>query len=156
MGATPTERLQELGVKLPAPPQPAGTYTSVVVNQGFAWVSGQIVRRDGVVWHPGLVGRDVTPETAQEVAREATLQALSALHAALGSLDRIHRVVRVVVYVASAPTFDRQHDVANGATEILVSLFGDRGRPARAAIGVAVLPLNAPVEVEVQVALTEG
>ena len=156
MSASPTERLRELGVSLPAPPQPAGTYSSVVTNNGYAWVSGQIVRRDGTVVHPGLVGRDVPPETAQEVAREAMLQALSALQAALGSLDRIVRVVRVVVYVASAPGFDQQHVVANGATEILVALFGDRGRPARAAIGVAVLPLNAPVEVEVQVAIAEG
>lgn len=141
---------------LPAPPEPAGTYSSVVVNDGYAWVSGQIVRKDGRIVHPGLVGGTVPPEVARDVARDAMLQALSALQAALGSLDRIRQVVRVVVYVASAASFDRQHEVANGATEILVALFGDRGRPARAAIGVAALPLNAPVELEVQVALTEG
>lgn len=156
MAESAAHRLRELGVVLPAPPEPAGTYSSVVVNGGYAWVSGQIVRKDGHIVHPGLVGSTVPPEVAREVAREATLQALSALQATLGSLDRIRQVVRVVVYVASAPSFDRQHEVANGATEILVALFGDRGRPARAAIGVAVLPLNAPVEVEVQVALTEG
>lgn len=106
--------------------------------------------------HPGLVDRDVAADTAKEVARRAALQALSALAAALGSIDRIRRIVRVTVYVASVPTFGRQHEVANGATEVLTSIFGDAGRPARAAIGVASLPLNAPVEVDMVVALTEA
>jgi enamine deaminase RidA (YjgF/YER057c/UK114 family) len=148
--------LRELGVTLPPPPKPAGTYSSVVVDDGHAWVSGQIVLQDGAILHPGLVDRDVTPDTAKEVARRATLQALSALAAAVGSIDRIRRIVRVIVYVASTPSFERQHEVANGATEILTALFGEAGRPARVAVGVAVLPLNAPVEVEMIVALTEA
>jgi enamine deaminase RidA (YjgF/YER057c/UK114 family) len=119
-----------------------------------AWVSGQIVLQDGAMLHPGLVDRDVSPETAKEVARRAALQALSALEASLGSLDRVRRIVRVTVYVASVSTFQRQHEVANGATEVLTSVFGEAGRPARAAIGVASLPLNAPVEVDMVVALT--
>lgn len=106
--------------------------------------------------HPGLVDRDVSPETAKEVARRAALQALSALAASLGSIDRVRRIVRVSVYVASVPTFHRQHEVANGATEVLTAIFGDAGRPARAAIGVASLPLNAPIEIEMVVALTEA
>jgi enamine deaminase RidA (YjgF/YER057c/UK114 family) len=156
MSPSPTERLKGLGLTLPLPPQPAGTYSSVVVDGSHAWVSGQIVLRDGAILHPGLVDRDVTPEIAKGVARDATLQALSALVAALGSLDRIHRIVRVGVFVASVPTFTRHHEVANGATEVLTQIFGDLGRPARASVGVAALPLNAPVEVEMVVELAEG
>ena len=146
--APPSERLRTLGIELPPPPAPAGTYASVVVVGSSAWVSGQIVREQGAVVHPGLVGREVTPEAAKELARRATLQALAALHAALGSLDRVRRIVKVTVYVASAPGFDRQHEVANGATDLLVEIFGDEGRPARSAVGVAALPLSAPVEVD--------
>jgi enamine deaminase RidA (YjgF/YER057c/UK114 family) len=148
MASTPSERLRELGIELPPPPRPAGTYSPVVVDGERAWVSGQIVTEAGTVVHPGLVDRDVTVEVAQELARRAALQALSALAAALGSIDRVRRFLRVTVYVASSPGFDRQHVVANGATDVLVQLFGEAGRPARAAVGVAGLPLNAPVEVE--------
>jgi len=128
----------------------------VVVDGSRAWVSGQIVLQDGAILHPGLVDRDVSPETAKEVARRAALQALSALDATLGSLDRVRRIVRVAVYVASVPTFNRQHEVGNGATEVLTQIFGEAGRPARVAMGVAALPLNAPIEVEMVVALTEA
>jgi len=148
--------MKELGLSLPAPPKPAGTYSSVVVDGSRAWVSGQIVLQDGAILHPGLVDRDVSPETAKEVARRAALQALSALDATLGSLDRVRRIVRVAVYVASVPTFTRQHEVGNGATEVLTQIFGEAGRPARVAMGVAALPLNAPIEVEMVVALTEA
>jgi enamine deaminase RidA (YjgF/YER057c/UK114 family) len=156
MGGTPTQRLQELGVKLPPPPKPAGTYSSVVVDGLQAYVAGQIVLQDGAILHPGLLDRDVSPETAKGLARRAALQALSALEATLGTLDRVRRIVRVAVYVASVPTFTRHHEVANGATEILTQIFGEAGRPARVAMGVAALPLNAPVEVEMVVALTEA
>jgi enamine deaminase RidA (YjgF/YER057c/UK114 family) len=156
VSASPSERLKELGLTLPPPPKPAGTYSSVVVDGPRAWVSGQIVLHDGAILHPGLVDRDVSPETAKELAHRAALQALSALAAALGSLDRVRQVVRVAVYVASVPTFARQHEVANGATEVLTQIFGEAGRPARVAMGVASLPLNAPIEVEMVVALTEA
>jgi enamine deaminase RidA (YjgF/YER057c/UK114 family) len=154
MSGTPTERLKELGVKLPPPPKPAGTYSSVVVEGLQAFVAGQIVLQEGAVLHPGLVDRDVPPETAKGLAHQASLQALSALQASLGSLDRVRQIVRVAVYVASVPTFTRHHEVANGATEVLTQIFGDAGRPARVAVGVAALPLNAPVEVEMVVALS--
>jgi enamine deaminase RidA (YjgF/YER057c/UK114 family) len=154
--ASPSERLKELGLTLPPPPKPAGTYSPVVVDGARAWVSGQIVLHQGSILHPGLVDRDVPPETAKDLANRAALQALSALAVALGSLDRVHRIVRVAVYVASVPTFTRQHEVANGATEVLTQIFGEAGRPARVAMGVASLPLNAPVEVEMVVALTEA
>jgi len=148
MVPTPSERLRELGIALPPPPRPAGTYSPVVVEGERAWVSGQIVTEGGAVVRPGLVDREVPIEVAQDLARRAALQALSALAAELGSVDRIRRFLRVTVYVASSPGFARQHVVANGATDLLVELFGDAGRPARAAVGVAGLPLNAPVEVE--------
>ncbi|MGP8158825.1 MAG: RidA family protein [Thermoplasmata archaeon] len=148
MTSTPSERLRELGLELPPPPRPAGTYSPVVLDGDRAWVSGQIVTQAGSVVHPGLVDRDVPLEVARELARRAALQALSALAAELGSIDRVGRFLRVIVYVASSPGFVRQHEVANGATDLLVQLFGEAGRPARAALGVAGLPLNAPVEVE--------
>ncbi len=153
MAPSPSERLRELGLELPPPPRPAGTYVPVVVHDGLAWVSGQVVTEGGQVVRPGLVDRDVAPEVAHEVARRAALQALSALAATLGSVDRVRRIVRVGVYVASSAGFVRQHEVANGATELLVAVFGENGRPARAAVGVAALPLNAPVEVDLVVAV---
>jgi len=149
---TPSERLRALGISLPEPPAPAGSYAPVARVGTAAWVSGQIVRERGAVVRPGLVGREVTPEAARDLVRQATLQALSALRAELGTLDRIVQFLKVTVYVASAPGFDRQHEVANGATDLLVEVFGERGRPARSAIGVAALPLNAPVEVDFVVA----
>jgi len=148
VAGTPSERLAALGIELPPPPKPAGTYSPVVRVGSAAWVSGQIVRENGAVVHPGLVGRDVSPLIARDLARQATLQALSALREALGSIDRVRAFLKVTVYVASAPGFDRQHEVADGATELLVQVFGEDGRPARSAIGVAALPLNAPVEVD--------
>jgi len=125
----------------------------VVVFAGLAYVSGQIVTEEGRVVSPGLVDQDVRVETAKELARRATLQGLSALVHSLGSLDRVRRVVRVTIYVASSAGFVRQHEVANGATDLLVDVFGEAGRPARAAVGVAALPLGAPVEVELVVAV---
>jgi enamine deaminase RidA (YjgF/YER057c/UK114 family) len=148
VAATPTDRLRALGVDLPPPPKPAGAYSPVVVHEGLAWVSGQIATDGGKVLHPGLVDRDVSVDVARDLARRATLQALSALAATLGSIDRVRRFLRVAVYVAASPGFDRPHEVANGATELLIELFGEKGRPARIAVGVATLPLNAAVEVE--------
>ena len=148
MAPSATERLHALGIELPPPPKPAGAYSPVVQQGGFAWVSGQIVVENGKVVFPGLVDRDVSVETAKGLARKATMQALSALQASLGSLDRIRQFVRVAVYVATSPGFDRPHEVANGATELLIDVFGDAGRPSRIAVGLASLPLNAAVEVE--------
>ncbi|MCI4372243.1 MAG: RidA family protein [Thermoplasmata archaeon] len=146
-------RLTELGLFLPPPPTPKGTYAPVVESGGFAYVSGQIVTDEGRIVAPGLVDRDVSVETAKDLTRRATMQALSALAHSLGSLDRVRRFVRVGVYVASSPGFVRQHEVANGATDLLVEVFGESGRPARAAVGVNSLPLGAAVEVEMTVAV---
>lgn len=153
MTSGPTARLAERGIVLPPPPTPKGTYVPVVVSGTLAFVSGQIVTEGGSIVSPGLVDRDVSYEAAKELARRAALQGLSALAAALGSLDRVRQVVRVGVYVASSPTFSRQHEVANGATDLLVEVFGEAGRPARTSVGVPSLPLNAPIEVELIVAV---
>ncbi len=148
MSDRPSERLRALGLALPAPPSAKGTYSPVVLEGNRAWVSGQIVTEAGTVVRPGLVDRDVSVDVARDLARRASLQALSLLADRLGSIDRIERFLRVTVYVASSSGFGRQHEVANGATDVLVEVFGEAGRPARAAVGVAGLPLNAPVEVD--------
>lgn len=148
MATGATARLRELGLELPPPPKPAGTYRPVVVDADHAWVSGQIPMVDGKPIHPGTVGAGVALADAKAAAERATLQALSALAAELGGLDRVRRIVRVGVYVAAAPAFTQHADVGNGATELLIKLFGEDGRPARASVGVATLPLGSSVEVE--------
>jgi len=146
-------RLRELGIELPPAPTALAAYVPVVVAGGFAFVAGQVPLDAGAVTTAGKLGRDVDVEAGASAARRCALQALSALQAELGSLDRVRRVVRVVVYVASAEGFADQPKVANGASELLVDVFGDGGRHARAAVGVAELPLGAAVEVELMVEL---
>jgi enamine deaminase RidA (YjgF/YER057c/UK114 family) len=126
-----------------------------VVRSGkLAWVSGQIVFEDGAIVRPGKVDRDVAAEDASELVRRATLQALSALAGSLGSLDAVHRAVRLGVFVAVSDGFHREHEVANGGSDLLLSIFGEAGRASRSTVGVAGLPLNAPVEVELLVETT--
>lgn len=152
-GASAEGTVRARGLVLPAPPTPKGAYVPVVVHGGLAWVSGMLPFQDGRLVAQGLVGGGVEVATAKQAARWAALNALSALREALGSLDRVERVIRVGVFVASAPTFQAQPEVANGASEVLQEVFGESGRHARAAVGVASLPLGASVEVEVLVAL---
>jgi enamine deaminase RidA (YjgF/YER057c/UK114 family) len=150
----PSERLRRLGLALPAAPTPKGSYSPVVRSGSLAWVSGQIVFEEGAVVHPGTVDRDVPPAVASELVRRATLQALSALAAELGSLEAVRRAVRLGVFVAVSPGFHREHEIANGGSDLLIELFGDAGRASRTTVGVAGLPLNAPVEVELLVETT--
>jgi enamine deaminase RidA (YjgF/YER057c/UK114 family) len=156
VAGSPSERLRELGLVLPPPPGPVGSYAPVVVEKDFAWVSGQVVTAGGSAVHPGTVDAQVSIPQARDLARLATLQGLSALAQALGSIDRVQRVVRVAVYVSISPGFERPHEVANGASDLLVEIFGEAGRPARVAMGVAGLPLGAPVEVELTVSVGPG
>jgi len=151
MSAKPSERLRQLGLALPPAPTPKGSYSPVVRSSHLAWVSGQIVFEQGAVVRPGTVDREVPPEVASDLVRRATLQALSALAGTLGGLDAIRRVVRLGVFVASSPGFHREHEVANGGSDLLIALFGEAGRATRTTVGVAGLPLNAPVEVELLV-----
>lgn len=147
-------RLAELGLELPDPPAPVASYVPCVISGGFAFVAGQVPQVDGRVMHPGHVGQAVGEEQAAESAARAALQALSVLRAELGgSFDRLERIVQVTVYVSAPPGFSGQPQVANGASDLLVSVLGDEGRHARAAIGVSSLPLRAPVEVAVTAAV---
>lgn len=141
------------GIALPPAPTPVASYVPVRVSGELAFVSGQVPLVDGEVLHPGHVGREVTVEQAQEAARRCALQALSALREALGSLDRVRGIVQVSVFVASAPGFTEQPRVANGASDLFVELMGDLGKHARAAVGVAELPLGVPVEVALVAAI---
>lgn len=141
------ELLFARGLSLPPPPGAVASYLPVRVSGTVAYVSGQIPMVDGAMLHPGRLGDQVSLEQGQEAAVRCALQALSALKAALGSLDRIAGIVQLSVFVASAPGFTDQPKVANGASDLLVHLFGESGRHARAAVGVSELPLGAPVEV---------
>ena len=143
------ERLSELGIDLPPAPAPVASYVPVRVAGGFAYVSGQIPIEEGSVTSVGHLGAELSVEQGQEADRRCALQALSALRDALGSLDRVEGIVQVSVFVASAPGFTDQPKVANGASDALVEIFGEKGKHARAAVGVAELPLGASVEVAV-------
>jgi enamine deaminase RidA (YjgF/YER057c/UK114 family) len=147
------ERLTELGIELPPAPAAVASYVPVRVAGGLAFVAGQIPLDAGALLSPGKLGAEVSLEQGVEAARRCALQALAALRDALGSLDRVREVVKVDVFVASAPGFVDQPKVANGASDTLVEIFGDAGRHARAAVGVAELPLGASVEVAVLVAI---
>ncbi|HYA10341.1 MAG TPA: RidA family protein [Thermoplasmata archaeon] len=151
MTDAPSERLRKAGLTLPPAPTPKGSYAPVVRSGRLAWVSGQIVFEEGAVVRPGTVDREVPAAVASDLVRRATLQALSALAAELGGLDSVRRVVRLGVFVAVSPGFHREHEVANGGSDLLLELFGEAGRASRSTIGVAGLPLNAPVEVELLV-----
>lgn len=147
------ERLTELGIELPPTPAPVASYVPVRVADGLAFVAGQIPLEAGEVLSAGRLGAEVTLEQGSEAARRCALQALSALRDALGSLDRVRHIVKVEVFVASAPGFVDQPKVANGASDALVEILGDAGRHARAAVGVAELPLGASVEVAIVAAV---
>ncbi len=143
------DALEGLGLALPDAPVPVAAYAPVVVSRGLAFVAGQVPMIEGSVLHPGLLGADVSVEDGAEAARLAALQSLAALKAALGSLDRLIRMVQVNVFVASAPGFGEQSKVANGASELFLAVMGEDGKHARAAVGVASLPLGSSVEVAV-------
>jgi enamine deaminase RidA (YjgF/YER057c/UK114 family) len=143
------ERLAELGIELPPAAVPLASYVPVRLVDGQAFVSGQVPLADGRPTVLGKVGADLTIEQGQEAARRCALQALAALRDAMGSLDRISGIARLDVFVASAPGFTDQPKVANGASDVLVEVFGEEGRHARAAVGVSELPLGVPVEVAV-------
>jgi enamine deaminase RidA (YjgF/YER057c/UK114 family) len=145
----PEARLAELALKLPPVPRPVASYLPVVMAGGFAFLSGQVPQSEGTLLWKGKVGAELDVASGAEAARRCGLQALAVLRDALGSLDRVRRIVKLTVFVASAPGFTDQPKVADGASDLLAEVFGDAGRHARSAVGVAELPLGAPVEVEV-------
>lgn len=146
----PSERLQQLNLTLPAVAKPVGAYVPALRHGDVVYLSGQIPSTAGQLQYAGQVGTpDCTLEQAQAAARLCALNALAAAAGVAGGVDQLDRVLKVVVYVASAAGFTDQHKVANGASEFFADVFGEAGKHARAAVGVAELPLNASVEVDV-------
>ena len=147
----PSQRLAELGLQLPPVARPLAAYVPATSAAGQVFTSGQLPSVQGELVVTGKLGAGVSVEQGVDAARVAVLNALAAAASELGGVDNIGRVVRVVVYVASAADFTGQPQVANGASELLGDVFGDAGRHVRSAVGVASLPLDAPVEVELVV-----
>ncbi|CAM3195842.1 RidA family protein [Stackebrandtia soli] len=140
-------RLEELGITLPKVVPPVASYQPAVRSGAHVYVSGQLPVADGALLAEGLVGTDITPERATELARYCALNALAAIEGLVG-LGKVTRIVKVNGFVASAPGFTGQPAVINGASNLFGEVFGEAGQHARAAVGVAALPLNAPVEVD--------
>ena len=141
-------RIAELGLTIPEVVTPVAAYIPAIVSGNLVFTSGQLPMVAGSMAVTGKVGSEVDPEHAKELASVCTMNALAAARSVIGSLDRVTRVVKVVGFVASDPAFTGQPGVVNGASELLGAIFGDAGSHARSAVGVAVLPLDAPVEVE--------
>ena len=144
----PEQRLTALGLELPPAPAPLAAYVPARRAGNLVFVSGQIPMKDGSLIAQGVVPTDVDPETAVRCAVQCTLNGLAALKAEIGMLSRLRRVVRLGCFVASAAGYHEQPKIANGASELLIEVFGEAGRHARAAVGSVDLPLGAPVEIE--------
>lgn len=150
----PESILAALQITLPEAPAPAASYLPYMQSDDHIFTAGQIaVGPDKQLIASGIVGREVTLEEAQGCARQCAINILAQLKAATGDLARVKRVVKLTVFVASSPDFTSQHLVANAASELVAQVFGEAGRHARSAVGVASLPLNSPVEIEAIVAL---
>lgn len=141
-------RLAELGIELPEVATPAGAYVPAIISGNLVFTAGQIPLVDGKLMATGKLGQEIDTDHGREIARRCALNAVAAVKSVLGSLDRVTKVVKVVGFVASDPNFTQQPQVINGASELLEQIFGQAGIHARSAVGVAVLPLGAPVEVE--------
>ncbi len=147
------DRLRDLGYELPPVPNPAGSYIPAARAGALIFTAGQLPFKEGQLPFTGKVGQEVSAEEAQEAARLCALNALAAVRAEAGSLENVSRIVKVTGYVASAAGFNGQPGVMNGASDFIGEVFGEKGLHARSAVGVAELPLDAPVEVELVVEL---
>lgn len=147
----PEERLAALGLAVPEVAKPVATYVPAIRSGHHIFTSGQLPMRAGGLMYSGKVGGEVSPEEAVECAQQCALNAIAAVKAEIGDLDLVKRIVKVVCFVASTPDFTGQPAVANGASHLFGEVFGDAGVHARSAVGVSVLPLDAPVEVEIVV-----
>jgi enamine deaminase RidA (YjgF/YER057c/UK114 family) len=145
---SPEEKLRELGIELPEIPTPLGSYVPAVRTGNFIFLSGILPIKQGRLTRQGKVTQDLSIEEAKEEAKTATLNALSILKAYIGSLDKVKRCVKITGYIASAPDFIEQPKIMNTASDLLFEIFGEIGKHARSAVGVNVLPLNSPVELE--------
>ena len=148
MSQTIEQRLSDMGFELPAAARAVAAYVPVVQMRKLLVTSGQLPLNDGALVARGLLGRDIDVAEGQHAARWCAANVLAQVKATLGDLEQIKRLVKITVFVASIPDFTEHHLVANGASEFLMAALGDKGRHARSAIGVASLPLDAPVEVE--------
>ena len=144
-------KLNHLGLNLPDAPKPVAAYIPAKQTGNLVFTAGQLPMVNGELISKGLLGQDVEIDEANKAARICTLNALAAIKGLIGDLDRIKQIIRVVGYVASVPTFTQQPAVVNGASELLLEIFGENGKHARSAVGMAVLPLNASVEIELTV-----
>jgi len=149
--SSPEERLADLGLSVPDVAKPVAAYVPALRSGNHVFTSGQLPMRDGELMLTGKVGGEVTQDEAVECARQCALNALAAVRAEVGELSAVKRIVKVVAFVASTPDFTGQPLVANGVSELLGEVFGEAGRHARSAVGVNVLPLDSPVEVELVV-----
>jgi enamine deaminase RidA (YjgF/YER057c/UK114 family) len=147
----PEARLKELGIELPPPPKPVGSYTTAVTCGDLLFLSGTTCYVEGGLMYKGKVGQSVTLDQAHAAARQTALNLLAVVKAELGTLNRVDRIVKLNGYVNSAPGFDQQPAVINGASDVMVAIFGDRGVHARTSIGVIDLPGGIPVEIEMVV-----
>ena len=145
------DRLTALGVVIPEAPKPVAAYVPAKQVGKLVFTAGQLPMVNSELISIGLLGQDVEIEEANKAARICTINALAAIKGLIGDLDQIQQIVRVVGYVASIPTFTQQPAVVNGASELLLEIFGENGKHARSAVGMAVLPLNASVEIELTV-----
>jgi enamine deaminase RidA (YjgF/YER057c/UK114 family) len=145
------QKLTQLGLVLPETPKPVAAYIPAKQAGNLVFTAGQLPMVNGELISKGLLGQDVEIDEANKAARICTLNALAAIKGVVGDLNRIKQIVRVVGYVASVPTFTQQPAVVNGASELLLEIFGESGKHARSAVGMAVLPLNASVEIELTV-----
>ena len=145
------EKLKELGIEIPTPPSPAGSYIPVVTTGNLAFVSGQIPMKEGKVVFEGKVPENQSVDSARDAAKICIINGLAQLKANLGSLDKIIKFVRISGFVNSSPDFTEQPKVINAASDLLVEIFGDMAKHSRIAVGVASLPLNSTVEIDMVV-----
>lgn len=142
------KRLEELGIALPTPPAPVASYVPFVVSGRLVFVSGQVTASPDGLKYVGCVGRDLSLEEGKAAARLCAINVIAQLKAACGDLDRVRRCVKLTVFVNAVPGFEQHPEVANGASDLIVEVFADAGRHARAAVGAGSLPRNVAVEVE--------
>lgn len=142
------EKLQEMGIEIPEAPKPLASYIAATVVGELVYTAGQIPIEKGKLKFEGIVGKDISTDKAQQAAKVCAINCLSVIKSEIGDLDRIEQIVKVTVFVASVENYTDQPKVANGASDFLVEVFGEKGKHVRSAVGVSSLPINAPVEIE--------
>jgi len=145
---SPEEKIKALGIELPEAPKPIGSYVPFVKTGSLAFLSGMLPLVEGKLIRQGRVGEKVSVDEAKQAAKTAAINALAILKSNLGSLNRVRRCVKITGYISSAPAFTGQPDIMNAASDLMVEIFGEAGKHARAAVGVNILPLDSPVEIE--------